>query len=91
MPLLCIPKFATHFPKPALPVIDKQEQRRISTELEAYIARKRVYPKPLTTRININKDADEAAATVRVSNLICILVRQLNMENATISIGSDST
>ena len=88
MALLCNPKLVTHFLKLALPVIDKQKQGgSISaehTELKAYIAGKRVAPDTFTTRITINKDADEATATTRDFNFIWILPRQSNVENAKI-------
>lgn len=73
-------------PKPALPVIDKQKQRTISTqhtELETYIAGRRVGPQPLPPRTS-NKDTDEAAESARNNNLIWIILRQSNIENKSI-------
>lgn len=75
-------------PRPALPVIEKQKQRTVSSqhsELETYIAGKRVGPQPLPTRQASDKDADEAAESAQNINLMWIILRQLNMENMNIT------
>ena len=79
--------FGPHLQKPALPTVDKKKQRTISTEhteLQTYIAGKRVGPPQIQTSAISSNDADVAADTARSINFIWILHRLLAIQDARI-------
>ena len=78
--------YGPHLPKPALPPVEKTRQRTITvepTELEPYIAGKRLGPHPLPA--TASSEDCLSASTSKMKNLLWVIERQINKENQTIA------